>query len=81
MAGAFDWLDTLASQVGVVAGKAVDVAGNVAVAKATAGATADATPVGGTSPIQNALSGANPYLIGGLVLAVVVGAFVLSRRK
>jgi hypothetical protein len=61
MAGAFDWLDTLAQQTGDVLGRAVDAAGAVATAKIDAAAAAsvagDKTPVGGTSPLQTAQPG------------------------
>lgn len=82
MAGAFDWLDTLANQVGVVAGKAVDVVNNVATVKATAAAESqDQTGTAATSPLQTAIPGGSiiPWAIGGTALLVAV--FLLARRK
>lgn len=58
MSGAFEWLDTLTSQIGDVAGKAVTAAGAVASAKIAAEQTrataADTTPPPSTSPTQTA---------------------------
>lgn len=81
MAGAFDWLDTLAASVGTIGGKAVDAAANLATVKATAGATADATPVGGTSPLQTAVAGAPAWMwAAGAVVLLGVGYLVLRKR-
>jgi hypothetical protein len=81
MAGALDWLDSLTSGVGAIAGKAVDAAGQVAVIKATAAAKQlDQTPVRNTSPLQIAGGGSIlPYVIGGVVLLVV--GFLLLRKR
>lgn len=82
MAGAFDWLDTLASGISNVAGKAVDAAATVATAKATAGASQpDLTPASATSPLQVAVPGGSliPWAIGGV--ALLVGVYFLARRK
>lgn len=86
MAGAFDWLDTLTSQIGDVAGRAVDAAGAVATAKIEAeqrrATIADTSPVPSTSPIQTARPGMvlNPVWIGvGLVAAVGLVLFLRGR--
>lgn len=83
--GAFDWLDTLTSQIGDVAGRAIDAAGTVATAKIDAAAksavTPDTTPVGGTSPIQTARPGiviAPDMLLLGAIVAV--GVILYLRR-
>lgn len=85
MAGAFDFLDTLTSNLGDVAGRAVDAVGAVASAKIAAeqarATQPDITPVAATSPLQTATAtlGFNPlWLIGGVV---TVGALVLLMRR
>lgn len=85
MAGAFDWLDTLTTQVGNVAGKAIDAAGDVATAKieseqrrAVAG---DMSPVPATSPLQTARPGivvSPAWVVVGL--AAAVGLFLVMRK-
>lgn len=80
MAGAFDWLDSLVNQVGTVAGKAVDAAANIA-SNATAGATADKTPVGGTSPLQTAVAGTPVWVwAAGAVVLLGVGYLVFRKK-
>lgn len=85
MAGAFDWLDTLSSQIGDVAGRAVDAAGAVATAKIEAeqrrATIGDTSPVPATSPIQTAMPGIviNPVWLGVGVVAAV-GLFLVMRR-
>lgn len=81
MAGAFDWLDTLAASVGTVAGKAVDAAANLATVKATAGASADQTPAAGTSPLQTAVAGTPAWMwAAGAVVLLGVGYLVLRKK-
>lgn len=85
MSGAFDWLDTLTSNIGNVAGKAVDVAGQIATekykAEQLAAVRADQSAVPYTSPIQTAGVGltVSPVLLLGGMVAVV--ALVLLMRK
>lgn len=85
MAGAFDWLDTLSSQIGDVAGRAVDAAGAVASAKIDAeqrrAVIGDQSPVPATSPIQTARPGivVNPVWVG-VGLAAAVGLWLLMRK-
>ena len=85
MAGAFDFLDTLTSQLGDVAGRAVDAAGAVATAKIDAeqrrATIPDQTPVGATSPLQTARPGfaVNPlWVVAGVV--GIVGLVILLRK-
>lgn len=93
MAGAFDWLDTgdasaPASEGGSptggnwysLLGQAVNVAGQVAVIKATAGATADATPVRPTSPTQTSVPLPN-FVLPALLLGGALLVAVLLTRK
>jgi len=85
MSGAFDWLDTLASNIGDVAGQAVSVAGQVATekykAEQLAAVRADQSAVPTTSPLQTAGMGltVSPVLLLGGAVAVV--ALVLLLRK
>jgi len=79
MAGAFDWLDTLTSQIGDVAGRAVDAAGAVASAKIEAeqrrATVGDTSPVPATSPLQTAQPGivipTELILLGGFVALAI----------
>ncbi len=85
MAGAFDWLDTLTSQIGDVAGRAVDAAGAVASAKIEAeqrrAVVGDVSPVPATSPLQTAQPGivipTELILLGGFVVVV----FLIARME
>lgn len=78
MAGVMDFLDTLTTQVGQVAGQAVKSAGDVASATIAARAQ-DQTRTENTSALQ---SGGNtnvlPWVIGGTVL--LIGAYLLLRK-
>lgn len=83
MAGIFEWLDTLTTQVGTVAGKAVDVVGSVAAqrASATAAAVPDQSSASPAATLSGGLSfGGNGLLIAG-VAAVVIVAAVIALRK
>jgi len=87
MAGAFDWLDTLAQQTGDVLGRAVDAAGQVATAKIDAAAKAAVVPdqsaVGATSPLQTARPGVviSPDMMLLALGAVAIVGVVLLMRK
>lgn len=85
MADSLDWLDTLSSTLGNVAGQAVQAAGNVATAQlqqAQYRATLpDQSAVPATSPLQTAGTGItiNPvWAVAGV--AAVVLLIVLVRR-
>lgn len=93
MAGAFEWLDTgdasaPPDQGGApvggnwlsLLGQAVNVAGQVAVIKATAAATADVTPVRPTSPTQTVVPLPN-FVIPALLLGGAILVGVLLTRK
>lgn len=83
MSGVFDWLDNLTTQVGTVAGRAVDVVGSVAQTSAAAQAANtqnDQTTARPVATAQVSWSGGATWLYVGLGLAVVVGAVVLLRR-
>jgi hypothetical protein len=80
MAGVFDWLDTLTSTAGDLAGKAVTAAASVANTSTTAAAQTDQTYIASTSPIQTAIPGGSylPWMLGGLVLVGLV--WFVSRK-
>jgi len=80
MAGVFDWLDTLTSAAGDVAGQAVNAAASVANNSTAAAAALDQTKVAYTSPVQTAVPGGSyaPWIIGGVV--VILAAWLLSRK-
>lgn len=84
MSGALDWLDSLAAGVTNVAGKAVDVVGAVATAKATQAAQTAQTQTEAQTvqPIASAQVsvGGNTLLWVGIGAAVLIGAIVLMRR-
>lgn len=83
MAGIFEWLDTLTTQVGNVAGKAVDVVGDVVKQRAgdTAAAQYDEQRAQTAATLSGGLSfGGNGLLIAG-VAAVVIVAAVIALRK
>jgi hypothetical protein len=85
MAGAFEWLDNLTTQVGAVAGKAVDYAGQVAVTNAAVQAARtqnDQTAVKPASVLQaSGTGGISPWVwvAGAGVLAL--GVVLLLRRR
>jgi len=84
MAGAFDFLDNLATQVGNVAGRAVDVAGNVAQATAAqqaARAQNDQTAVRTTAVAQSAPANTTyMWLAVGAIVLVAVVVLIKVRR-
>jgi hypothetical protein len=85
MSGVFDWLDNVTTQVGTIAGKAVDVAGKIATDTAAikaANTQNDQTPVKATAVLQGTAAGGLPtwvWIVGGLV--VVGGAVLLLRKR
>lgn len=84
MAGVFDWLDNLTTQVGTVAGRAVEVAG--AVAQTTAATQAantqnDQTAARPVASAQVSWSGGTAWIYVGVGLAVIVAAVVLLRKR
>ncbi len=85
MAGAWDWLDTATSQLGEVAGNAVNAAGAYATAKVNAEAAravrADTTPVPATSPLQTAMpTVVVPYVVAGVGVVALIGLVFLLRK-
>lgn len=83
MAGVFDWLDTLTTQAGNVAGRAVEVVGNVAAANAAAQAADtqnDQTEARPVASAQVAFSGGSGWMFVGLGVAVLLGVVLLVRR-
>ena len=80
MSGVFDWLDTLTTQAGTLAGKAVDAYTTIEQNKSTLAAKQlDLTPVNNTSPLQLASGGsALPWVIGGVL---VVGVLIFALRR
>jgi len=80
--GALGWLDTLTNNIGAVAGKAVDVVGQVAQASAAAKAQTDQANAKPVASAQVALSGSGSTLLWvGVGLVVIIGAVVLLRRR
>lgn len=84
MSGAFDFLDSLATGVTNVAGRAVDAVGNVAIARANADSAARVPDQSTAAPAATLSAGLN---VGGSTLlwvAVIglvgVGLFVALRR-
>jgi len=85
VAGALDFLDTLTSQLGDVAGRAVDAAGAVATAKIEQeqqrAVIGDTSAVPYTSPLQTAQAG---FVVTPMMLfagVALVGVLVLVLRK
>jgi hypothetical protein len=83
MSGVFGWLDTLTTQVGNVAGKAVDVVGSVAATTAQQAADTqnDQTKARPVATAQVAFSGGQVWLYVGVGAAVLIAAAVLLRRR
>lgn len=85
MSGAFDWLDNLTTQVGNVAGKAVDIVGQVGAANAalkSAQLQNDQTAARPAASLQATVSGSgNMMLWVGVGAAVLVGAYLLLRKR
>jgi len=81
MSGAFDWLDNLTTQVGNIAGKAVDAVGNVAQAAETAKAQTDQAAVRPAASAQVSLSGSSTVLwvVGALAVGLVI--FLVVKRR
>lgn len=86
MTGVLDWLDNVTTQVGSIAGKAVDVVGNVSVAQAdrTAKAQTDpravsAVPVASLQAGPMNLNGVLPWVALG-VAVLVVGVLILRSK-
>lgn len=78
MAGALDFLDTLTTTIGQVAGQAIKSAGDVATATIAAKAQ-DLTPTERTSALQMpAPASVLPWVIGGA--ALLVGGYFLLRK-
>jgi len=80
MSGVFDWLDTLTTTAGQVAGQAVNAAASVANNSTAAAAAIDQTKVAYTSPVQTAIPGGSyaPWIIGGVV--VILAVWLISKR-
>jgi|GEM_PF-3460543 len=85
MSGAFDWLDNLTTQVGNVAGKAVDAVGAVGAANAAANAAKlqnDQTAVKPAASLQATVSGNGSVLLWvGIGALVLVGGYLLLRKR
>lgn len=85
MSGSLGWLDNLTTQIGTIAGKAVDVVGSVAQTQATQVAKAQTDPrATSATPVasaQVAFSGSGQTLLwAGLGVAVLVGVVLLIRK-
>lgn len=80
--GALGWLDGLGNAAVSLSGAAITTAANVAAARETLKGpkTSDQTPVNGIASIQTAVTGI-PWVWVGVGAAVLVGGFLLLRRK
>jgi len=84
MSGVFDWLDTLTTQAGNIAGKAVDVVGSVAASTAAeraADTQNDQTAARPVATAQVAFSGGTVWLYVGVGAAILLAAALLLRRS
>lgn len=84
MGGAFEWLDNLTTQVGNVAGKAVEVVGRVAettAAERAAETQNDQNAVRPVATAQVAFSGGQVWLYVGIGAAVLLTAVLVLRRR
>lgn len=82
--GLFDFLDQLGAQAGSVAGRAVDAAGNVAIARVNADSAARVADESSARPAATLSAGLNLggntllWIIGG---AILIGGIVLLARR